>query len=439
LAHHALRGEVWDKALAYYRQAGAKAMAGSANREAVACFEHALQALQHLPDSGALREQAIDVRFDLRNALFPLEEHERILAHLRDAETLAAELNDHRRLGQIYTYMASAFWLMGNHEGAATLSQNALSLAEAGGDVTLEVMANYRLGQAHYWLGDYRRVIDHLRRNVTLLEGELLYQRFGMVGLPAVLSRTFLVQCLAECGEFVQGIADGEDAVRIAEAVDHPFSLAHVYGAVGRLNLYRGELDNAIAVLERGLELCRVWSFPVLFPHFAAALSHAYTLSGQVATALSLLEQVMQLHISRGMVISYSLSYVWLGEAYILAGRLAEARHCAERALALSRERRERGNQTYALRFLGEIAAHHHAPDVESAEAHYRQALALAEELGMRPLQAHCHYSLGSLYRQVGRAPQARAELSAAIDLYRDMQMTFWLPQAEQRLAEVGG
>jgi class 3 adenylate cyclase/tetratricopeptide (TPR) repeat protein len=439
LAHHALRGEVWDKALAYYRQAGAKAMAGSANREAVACFEHALEALQHLPDSGALREQAIDLCFDLRNALFPLEEHERILAHLRDAETLAAGLNDHQRLGQIYTYMASAFWLMGNHEGAATFSQNALSLAEASGDVNLEVMANYRLGQAHYWLGDYRRAIDRLRRNVTVLEGELLYKRFGMVGLPAVFSRTFLVYCLAECGEFVQGSAHGEEAMRIAEVVDHPFSLGHAYGAVGRLNLYRGELDNAIAVLERGLELCRVWSFPVLFPNLASPLGHAYALSGQVATALPLLEQLVEQHISGGMVASYSLLHVSLGEAYLLAGRLAEAQHCAERALALSHERKERGNQAYALRLLGEVAAHHDAPDVESAEAHYRQALALATDLGMRPLQAHCHYGLGSPYGQTGRTPQAGAELSMAIDLYRDMEMTFWLPQAEQRLAEVGG
>ena len=73
------------------------------------------------------------------------------------------------------------------------------------------------------------------------------------------------------------------------------------------------------------------------------------------------------------------------------------------------------------------------------AAAHYHQALTLAEELGMRPLQAHCHHGLGRLYHQTGRAAQARAALSAAIELYRAMEMTFWLPQAEAVLAQVEG
>ena len=71
------------------------------------------------------------------------------------------------------------------------------------------------------------------------------------------------------------------------------------------------------------------------------------------------------------------------------------------------------------------------------AEVHYQDALALAEELGMRPLQAHCHRSLGALYRQTGRAALARAALSTAIALYRAMDMTFWLPEAESALAQV--
>ena len=66
-----------------------------------------------------------------------------------------------------------------------------------------------------------------------------------------------------------------------------------------------------------------------------------------------------------------------------------------------------------------------------------RAALALAEELGMRPLVAHCHLGLGRLYGQAGRGEQARADLSAAIELYRAMDMTFWLPQAEAALAQV--
>ena len=127
----------------------------------------------------------------------------------------------------------------------------------------------------------------------------------------------------------------------------------------------------------------------------------------------------------------------WLSEAYLLAGRLDEAYTQAQRALDFSRTHKEQGHEAYALRLLGEVAAHREPPQGEQAEAHYNQALALAAELGMRPLQAHCHLGLGTLYLTLGHQEQARAALFTAIDLYRAMDMTFWLPQAEAMLARV--
>jgi tetratricopeptide (TPR) repeat protein len=128
-----------------------------------------------------------------------------------------------------------------------------------------------------------------------------------------------------------------------------------------------------------------------------------------------------------------------LGEAHLLAGRLEEAQALAEQALAHARAHQERGHQAYALRLLGDIAARREPQPPESAlaEAYYRQALALADELGMRPLQAHCHVGLGTLYVKIDQREQACTELAAAIDLYRAMDMTFWLPQTEAALAQV--
>ena len=120
----------------------------------------------------------------------------------------------------------------------------------------------------------------------------------------------------------------------------------------------------------------------------------------------------------------------------LLAGRQRTRAPLAERALALAREHEERGNEAWALRLLGEIAAHADPPDVEQAESYYRQALALAEELGMRPLVAHCHLGLGTLYQKIGRDEQAQAELATAAEMYRAMEMTFWLAKAEAVLAQ---
>src|SRR4029450_9589732 len=99
LAHHVLRGEVWDKALAYCRQAGEKAIARSAHREATGYFEQALSVLPHLPEQRDTREQAIDLRLALRSALHPSGDFGRILATLREAEACAGALDTARRLG----------------------------------------------------------------------------------------------------------------------------------------------------------------------------------------------------------------------------------------------------------------------------------------------------------------------------------------------------
>src|SRR5207244_12962243 len=115
----------------------------------------------------------------------------------------------------------------------------------------------------------------------------------------------------------------------------------------------------------------------------------------------------------------------------------AEASQHACQALDRARQLKARGDEALALHQLGAVHAHADPPDVAQAEAYYQQALALAEDLGMRPLMAHCHHGLGRLYHQTGRAEQARVALAAAIDLYRAMDMTFWLPQAEAALAQI--
>ena len=174
-------------------------------------------------------------------------------------------------------------------------------------------------------------------------------------------------------------------------------------------------------MLERCLELCRVFNILLWFPETAAALGCAYACAGRVAEALPLLEQAEQRGAAMGTMGGQSLRVGYVSEAYLLAGRMQEAVQLAGRALALARAHKERGYEAWALRLLGEIAAHQDPPEIEPAAHHYRQALALAEELGMRPLVAHCHLGLGTLYARTGQREQARAELSTAIAMYRAM------------------
>jgi len=274
---------------------------------------------------------------------------------------------------------------------------------------------------------------------VASLDGARRFERFGLRVPPAVSSRAWLAWCDAELGRFAEGKALGAEGLQIAEAVAHPSSLMQAYSGIGLLALRQGNLPRALLLLERGWGIYQDADVrdSAAFPLIAAALGATYTLGGRVADAVPLLTQALEQTMAMDIVRYQAFCHLPLGEAQLLAGRLEEAHAHAERALAHAREYQERGNQAYALRLLGDIAARREPPDSAPAEAHYQHALALAKELGMRPLQAHCHCSLGTLYSQTGHAALARAALATAIELYRAMDMASWLPAAETTLAQV--
>ncbi len=436
LARHAFRAEAWEKAVTYLRQAGAKALARSAYREAVSCFERALTALHPLPDTHQKIERAIDLRLDLRQSLFPLGELATGLGYLREAEGLAGTLDDPRRLGWVSAYMCGHHVHAGGHvTEVRTLAQRVEAIAERLGDVPLQIAAQYYLAAASHLSGDYRGTEHVCRKLMQLLHGQPTRERFGLVTVPAVWFRAQLARALAERGVFDEGEAHGEEAIRIAEALDHPFSVAVGCVKLAYLKSVRGELNQAARLLERAVAQCREWNFTSHTPIAMASLGHVYAWSGRMEEGISLLQQALTAYERAGIGYYHSLSVERLGEAYLLADQVDNARTCADRAVMLARTRGERGYEAYALRLVGEIAARCDPPNFEQAEGHYRQAMALAEELGMRPLMAHCHLSLGKLYRRTGDLARAREHLTTAATMYREMDMGFWLEKAEAEMA----
>src|SRR5262249_25062372 len=172
----------------------------------------------------------------------------------------------------------------------------------------------------------------------------------------------------------------------------------------------------------------------LLSPYVGASLGHVRALCGRAGEGVSFLEQALNALESMGSQAFSSVFLVYLGEAYLLADRVDEAHSFAGRALKFARERDERGFEALALRCLGEIAAHRDPSGVKKSEDHYGQALALANELGMRPLVAHCHLGLGKLDRRTGKRHEAQEHLTVATTMYREMDMRFWLEQAESEL-----
>jgi tetratricopeptide (TPR) repeat protein len=244
---------------------------------------------------------------------------------------------------------------------------------------------------------------------------------------------------LGQLGAFAEGRHHGEKALRLTTLEGRGQTPMVVRGCLGELYLATGDLEHAIPVLEQGLALCRTSGQQLWLRPIAAGLGYAYALQGRLAEGRGLLEEAISADIRTGGLQGQAYRVAWLSEVCRLTGRGAEAWQHARQALDLARQHKERANEALALHQLGVVYAHADPPDAEQAEAHHQQALALAEELGMRPLQAHCHLGLGQLYGQTGRAEQARAALTTAINLYRAMDMMFWLSQAEAALAQVEG
>ncbi len=359
----------------------------------------------------------------LAHHAFRGEVWEKALTYLRHMETTARPSLD--AAGAFGGQESPGYlWWTGDYDGAVKVGQRELAIAAGFRNFALTVVASFRLGQVHHSLGDYPRAIGLLRQNVAALGGDLLDERCGMAGLPSVFSRSWLAVCLAERGEFAEGVVQGEEGIRIAERADHPYTVIVACAGLGGLYLLKGDLQNAISVLERGLVLDRVENIPLLFSLVAAPLGAAYALSGRTAEALPLLEEAIEQAGSINLMANQSLRIARLGEAHLLAGHPERALQLAERALHLSREQKERGHEAYALRLLGDIESRADAPDAEKADAYYRQALGLAEELGMRPLAAHCHSGLGHLYRRTGtRQHDAEESLTTAAGLARAMDM----------------
>lgn len=228
----------------------------------------------------------------------------------------------------------------------------------------------------------------------------------------------------------------GNSALEIAEAVDHPMSRAFAAWGAGLVALRQGKHSRAASVLEGVVHPCQD-ERPAWFPLLAAALGATYTGAGRIDDARVLLRQALELAVATEMVVNQAACSVGLADAELQAGHLDEADALAGRAVSLARAHGERGNEAYALRVLGEIFARRVPIQRVQAEDRYVQSLDLAETLGMQPLQAHCRYSLATLFAITGRRKLARTELSKAIEQYRAMEMNLWLGAATAALARM--
>jgi tetratricopeptide (TPR) repeat protein len=331
--------------------------------------------------------------------------------------------------------MTATHSLLGELDEALVTGTRALELAGRLGDLRLRILTATYLGQTRYWRGEYERVVELATDNLAALPADLAYEHFGLSAPASVYDRVYLVLSLAELGRFAEAAEPLAEAIRLAEPTQHAFTIGLAHWAAGTRHLLKGDWAKARSLFEYWIAVARTGNVVLHLPYGVASAAWAVAQLGEASEALNRLreaEQLLERSAARGIVGQHGWAYYALGRACLLLGRLDEARRLGDRAVESSPG--HHGFAAHALHLLGDVATHPDQLDSESGEAHYRRALALAEPRGMRPLVAHCHFDLGKLYRRTGKPEQARERHTTATAMYREMDMSFWLEQAEAEL-----
>jgi len=432
LAHHAYRGEQWEKAARYARLAGDEAAARSAHRQVVEFFRQAIHSLEQMPEARATLLAEVELRYGMRSAQLALGDLDSIPANMRRALALSDTLDNSLWRSRVTSALAHYHWLIRELPQAFHLAQRAIDFAERTGEALPVALARGILGRVHWARGEYDTAVALFRKNLEVEPSEVPRGTGVIPAIPSVVSQRWMAQSLAELGSFEAAIAAGREALHTAEVKNHPYSLANAYTGLGIVMLRWGRFVEAVNLLERATEVTRAFSFREFVGTGRALLATAYAYAGRQA------DTSVIVNASRETQGRSSFDNVRMAEAALAARALPQAREHAEVALVLSREQMGGGDEAWSFHLLGAINASEESASVTVSEDHYRHGLARAEELGMRPLVAHCHLGLGRLYRRTAKREEAAEHLTTATAMYREMDMTYWLEQAEAEIALLG-
>jgi tetratricopeptide (TPR) repeat protein len=371
----------------------------------------------------------------LRPVLLELGRSQRMLECLREAEALADRLNDDRRLGRVYGFITVVHSLRGELDEALAAGSRALEAAGRLDDLKLRIVATSLLIQVHRARGEFDRVIELATGNLAALPADWVHETFGLGGPPSVWDRGSLIQSLAELGRFTEAASYEAEMMRLAEPTRHAFTISMALFAASLPHLLKGDWAEARLRIERWVALARTGNFSFHLSWGLASSAWPMAQLGEAGEALNRLsesEPLLERLAAGGVLASLAWFYCSLARTCLLLGRRDEARRLTDRALEFCSS--QPGFTAHALHLLGDIAAHPDQFDAERGETHYRQALALAEGLGMQPLVAHCHLGLGHISRRTGAHERAQEHIATATTMYRDLGMTHWLEQAEAGL-----
>jgi tetratricopeptide (TPR) repeat protein len=426
LAGHYWQALVWDKAVEHLLATASQAAERGAYRDAVGLFDRTREALGHLPPTSEVMARAVDLLLETRDLLVTLGEIPRTAEHLAEAERLARRGGDERRLAGVLHRVAHNHWLLGDQVRAIEVSEQVLAIGERLDDAAHVGMAFLKLGQAHNALGDYHRAIECFERGLRV-SPVMESNPSRSLGVPPIITRTWLAMSLGEIGRFDEAVAQGERARTEAEAAQQLYTIFYAIFQLGRVHLGRGAVDEAVALLEQSASLAEAWHIGLMRGACADHLARAYVLAGRLDAARALLQPGALP--PRSYAAARAVSR---GESFLALDRPEEALAEARQAIDLATRFSERSHEAKALGLLAAVRAG--GGDAGEATHLFRDAMARGEALGMRPLVARCQLGLGRLAEREGDREAGRGEIARAAATFRELAMPYWLAQAAPTL-----
>lgn len=379
--------------------------------------------LKKLPETPDNLRQAVDLRFELRNALLPLGETDPIARALDELDPILARLGDKPRSARYAAFRCNHHFLIGQQRRAIEFGETGVHLAREGGDRALMGELLYRLAQSYYALGEYRQAIKLLEQSLEFTANEFRRDRYDLSIIPSVMNRTWLVFALVECGNFSAGMSHAKRALEIAEGAEHPLSEVLGWLSIGHVLQRKGELEGAVSALERGLSLCDSWSFRVWRPRLASALAVAYARAGRaeqgLQLALSAVSDAEQMHLiadKPGLLIR-------LGQVSLIGRRIEAALMLGKQAVEIAAAQEAKGDEAWARFLIGRACWASDPKDLDESEKQLDMAVRLATESEARPLVAFCDTTLCGIHALRGDQVGAKEFDAAATAIYRDLGM----------------
>jgi tetratricopeptide (TPR) repeat protein len=424
VAHHFTEAGLVDPAIEYWLKAGAKAYSLYANEDAVRFFERSLTLLEKLPETRDNLERAVDIRFQLRNALLPLGETDRILRSLDELDPILARLGDKQRSAQYAAFRCNHHFLIGQQRRAIEFGETGVHLARECGDRVVLGQSLFRLAQSYHALGEYRRAISLLEQGLEFNANELRHDRHNLSIIPSVLNRTWLAIALVECGDFSAGMRHARRALEIAEGAEHQLSKLLGWLSIGYVLSHKGEIAGAVGALERGLDLSDRWSFRVWRIRLVSDLGVAYARLGRAEKGLQLAEQAVSDGDKMQLISDKPRLLIRLGQVSLIARQIETALTLGKQAAAIAAVHEAKGDEAWARFLIGRAYLAAAEPkNLDESEKQLDIALRLATACEARPLAAFCNTTLCGIYARRGDQVRAKEVDAVATASYRDLGM----------------